>query len=566
MLRPIIAGMALLFFPGAVAQDVPSAPANPPAPAAGSAPAAPVTGSAMCGGDGAVPKIPTLLPGYGGGGFVVRTMVPEAQAFFDNGMQLGQAFAHKASIAAFAEAVRLDPNCAMCRWGEAWASGPTINYPIDAAAMVKLEAKVLTAERLAASGPAKERELLAALRLRYVRGGGKGPGDLAFARAMDVLAERYPDDDAIATLTADAWMILTAHSDRMRYMPRSVVLLERVLKRHPDYTPAIHFYIHATEISGFPKRAEPYADRLAALAPAASHLVHMPSHTYYWIGRYQDAADTNMRAVEIGMANAKRLGMTMPDGVWQLPYHPHNVQFGVGSALISGDAKTALALSDPLVRIAAGRADGSAYAQIVAGTGYFAQARFADPKIVLALPEPKLPYMKAYWHYARGEAYARLGDVKRVLAEAAAIKPIAAPGNNSPAMAASRMAAIARAVLVGRAAMLDHQPKAALKAFGVASKLQESKIMAGFADPPAWWYPVRRDMAAALLAMGKPAEAIRMADAALAGRPRDPVTLSVRAEAEAAIGSARSAGLDRRAALAGWRGDRAMLGGFGAAR
>ena len=82
-----------------------------------------------CGGDAAAPAKAALLPGYGDGGFKVATAVPMAQAYFDNGMQLAHAFAHKAAIAAMAEAARLDPDCAMCAWGHAWAAGPTTRCP-----------------------------------------------------------------------------------------------------------------------------------------------------------------------------------------------------------------------------------------------------------------------------------------------------------------------------------------------------------------------------------------------------------------------------------------------------
>ena len=78
----------------------------------------------MSHGDMAVSKTAMIMPGYGMGGFPVTTKVPRAQAFFDNGMQLAHAFAHKAAILAMDEAVRLDPACAMCLWGLAWASGP----------------------------------------------------------------------------------------------------------------------------------------------------------------------------------------------------------------------------------------------------------------------------------------------------------------------------------------------------------------------------------------------------------------------------------------------------------
>jgi tetratricopeptide (TPR) repeat protein len=522
----------------------------------------PLDAAPMCGGDMTAPDTPTILTGYGSGGFPIRTGNPHAQAFFDNGMQLAHAFAHKAAIQAFHEASRLDPDCAMCLWGEAWAAGPTINFPIAADVQAKLAATVARAEALAVNTPPRERELIAALKLRYQNGGGAGDGDRAFARAMDALVIRYPIDDEIAVIAADAWMIPSALSNSDANISRAVTLLEGVLKRNPDFTPAIHFYIHATEVAGYPQRAEPYADKLAALAPSASHLVHMPSHTYYHVGRYQDAVDANVKAVALGIANAKRLGLPAPDGVWDLPYHAHNVQYGVGGALISGDAKDALALSDPLIVQAANskRKELGVYPQMVAGTGYFAEARFADPHKVLALPEPKLPYVRAYWHYARGEAAARLGDSALVRTEALAIPDHAGPENAADASdAAGRMMRIGKLVLTGRAAMLDNKPADAFAAFKAAARMQETKAFLSFSDPPAFWYPVRRDMAAALLAMGKPKDALREAEATLRSTPKEPATLALKAQAEAKLGLSVKAAADRGQAMALWHGDPAML-------
>ncbi len=521
----------------------------------------------MCSGDMTAPKSAMILSGYGGGGFPIRTAIPKAQAFFDNGMQLAHAFAHKAAIQAFHEAARLDPNCAMCLWGEAWAAGPTINYPIPPEDVVKLAAMVARAQALAVTAPPKERELIAALALRYQNGGGHGEGDRAFAQAMDALAIKYPIDDEIAVVAADAWMIPSSLSNSTSNISRAVALLEAVLRRNPDYTPAIHFYIHATEMAGYPQRAEPYADKLAGLAPSAAHLVHMPSHTYYHIGRYQDAVDANVKAVALGIANARRLGLTETDGVWDLPYHAHNVQYGVGGALLSGDGKDALALSEPLITRAAAAMpkgkDSGAFAQMVAGTGYFAEARYADPHKVLALPEPKLPYMKAYWHYARGEAAARLGDAALVRKEAALIPDHVGPEKADDATdGAGKMMRIAHQVLNGRAAMLENKPAEALGAFKAAAKMQETKAFLSFSDPPAFWYPVRRDMAAALLAMGKTKDALREADDTLKAVPKEPVTLALKAEAEAKLSRTANADADRTAALASWHGNRAILPGM----
>lgn len=488
-----------------------------------------------CGGDTALPAKAALLAGYGGGGFAIATSVPKAQAFFDNGMQLGHAFAHKAAIAAMAESARLDPACAMCAWGEAWASGPTINYPVSPDETRKLAIKAEAALRLAANGPEKERLLAEALVQRYRK------GNEAFAKAMDALARRYPEDDEILVLAADAWMTFDSNANKTGNTPREIVLLETVLRRSPDYTPAIHFYIHATETAGTSGKAEAYADRLPRLAPAASHLIHMPSHTYYHVGRYQDAVDSNLRAVAIGRENARRLGLPEPDGIWDLPYHAHNVQYGVGAALISGDSGSALALSDPIVaRTAKGSANRfGAYGEMIAGTAYFAEARFADPAKVLALPGPSAAFRfaAAYWHYARGEAQARLGRPADTRAEAAAMQAPGGHGDKGDSAfdAARKMVSIGRLVLEGRAAMLEKDPKRAIAAFSAAAKLQESEVFAGFADPPAFWYPVRRDVAAALLAAGRSREAMAEADAALRAMPREPATLAIRARISAAL-------------------------------
>ena len=477
--------------------------------------------------DRAVPKAAMLLDGYGAGGFRVDTVNPQAQAYFDNGMQLAYAFAHKAAIAAMQQAVRLDPNCAMCRWGEAWASGPTINYGVEGAELVAVAKLAARAARMArVKGTPLERKMTTALVARYRNGGGGKPGDLAFARKMEALAHAHPADDVIATLAADAWMQAPAGKDDVLYKAnceRSVALLEPVLARHPDYSPAIHFYIHATEEAGVGPRAEPFADRLGALAPKSQHLVHMPSHTFYWVGRYADAARVNRHAVDIGLAQAKAMDVPPPEGVWGLPYHAHNVTFGLGGALMAGDGDTALYLGRPLVAKSGAATKDGAFMQALGGSGYVALALFADLKEVMALPAPKLPYLVGLWHYARGEALARSGNAAGVRAEASAISiPVADKEKEGWAWQASQSLHIAHAVLDGRAAMLDGNYAQAVAAFRRGAELQEQPAYGRASDPPLWWFPVRRSLAEAKLASGDRAGARAEAEATMKVRPKDP--------------------------------------------
>lgn len=495
--------------------------------------------------DNAVPMIPTLLTGYGNGGFSVTTSVPAAQAFFSNGMELSAAFAHKAAIAAMREAVRLDPACAMCVWGEALVSGPTINYGSDPAERAPLLTLARKARSLGAKASTpRERDLIEALIPRYLPGKDTHRRDTAYAAAMRGLAARYPSDNEIAVLAADALMVSAFSEDADDFdhdaMDAAITLLEPVLARSPEHTPAIHFYIHATELVGEPAKAEPQADKLARLAPNASHLVHMPSHTFFWVGRYQDAADTNWRAVEIGRANAKRLGLPEPKGVWDLPYHAHNVIFGLGGAMMAGDGRTALNLARPLVAHSAEREKAEPFSQMLAAAGYFAMARFDDPAAVLALAEPKLPYLKAARSYARGEALVWLRDLAGAKAELAAIPAQVAakePGGkiDRDHRAPEQMLGITRAVLEGRIAMAEARYTDAVKAFTAAAEIEETKDFMQFSDPPAFWYPVRRDVAAALLAAGDAAGARAAAAASLRLRPRDPVAEALLRRAEGLV-------------------------------
>lgn len=514
-----------------------------------------------CGGDLpnsglVVPRVTRLLPGYGPGGFRIKTDNAQAQAFFDNGMQLAHAFSHDSAIAAFRESVRLDVGCGMCLWGEAYASGPTINYPISKADESRLAGLAERAVSLSAGASAKERALTAAMALRFKDGGGGGPGDLAFAQAMDRIAELHPADDALQVIAADAYMIHAVNSGNEANFPRAIALIERVLARNPDYAPAIHYYIHATEMTGVAGRAEPFANRLGRVAPSASHLVHMPSHTFYRVGRYHDAARANREAVLLGMADARRIELPLPMGVWRVPYHGHNVHFGIGGALISGDADTALFLARPVIATAR---RGEQVGTMLLAAALFAEGRMGPPTKILAetAPPGSSPYAQAYWRYARGEAAARLGNVAAVRAEANAIALPAQPTSGEAML--YRMAVIGRLTLKGRAAMMERRPQLALAYFREAARLQEMPDFARYADPPAFWYPVRADAAAALLALGRPREALAEADQVLAAWPREPMTLATRAAANAALGNRADAGRDRRAAQSGWHGEAGML-------
>src|SRR5437660_11311148 len=208
---------------------------------------------------------------------------------------------------------------------------------------------------------------------------------------MAKVATQFSDDDEIATLYAEAVMDLSPWNywkpGGREPNPQSAPIvppLERVLGRNPNHPGAIHFYIHAVEASDRPKRAEAYADRLRGAIPGAGHLVHMPSHIYFRVGRYLDALADNKTAAAV---DEKYLHETnAPMGVYRLGYYPHNVHFVLASAQMAGDGPTVIAAAEKLRGLIPDEvARGIALVHPVKAAPYFAHALFSSPDTVLAL-------------------------------------------------------------------------------------------------------------------------------------------------------------------------------------
>lgn len=518
--------------------------------------------SAEHAGVGEPPVAPVMLAGVGDGVSRADTASAEAQAWFNEGLNLYHAFDHIEASAAFARAAALDPTCALCEWGVALGLGPTLNYGITAAERSQALAHATRAAALAKSDDARAKGLIDALIVRY---GADPQRDVLFGKAMEDLAQRYPADSGIAVIAAHALMIPGRGADASA-VARAEALLERVLARTPDDTAAIHYYIHATEFAGHPAKALPYAVRLATLAPGAGHLVHMAAHTLIHVGEYEQVALLNAEALDVDAQVKARLGRSGPPSAQM--YYLHNYVFGLEGALMAGDAALALKYADHAriafpasfdhgaiavpdgIDVTASAADRRARAQSAA---LIAIGRFEPDKALAlheALGDPAL--VRVYTHYARGEALAARGDAAGVRREVEAIKAIGG--------SAGAVADIAVEVLAGRAALLNRAPDEAAQHFARAAARQEQAFpFARSFDPPPWWYPVRRSLAYADLAAGKPVEAVREAKASLAAWPNDALALRVLAEAEAKLGDRDAAASDEAAARHAWRGELASV-------
>jgi tetratricopeptide (TPR) repeat protein len=510
---------------------------------------------------------PPLWEGLGTLSHPITTDSEEAQRYFDQGLRLTYAFNHAEAWRAFKQAQELDPGCAMCFWGEAFVLGANINAPMEESAVQPAFVALTNAKARAGSASAPERALIDALAQRYSSDPGADGAALAaaYADAMARAHKSYPDDQDTAVLFADAvmntspWDYWEADGRTPKgRLGEAIAAIEGVLAANPEHPGAIHLYIHLTEASAEPERAEPHADRLAALMPAAGHIVHMPAHTYYRIGRYLDSLKTNIAAVAADEAYLAQVDAT---GAYPYGYYPHNIHFALVSAFMAGDAENAM--------WAAERLEGKVQDEVAAQIGwiqlikqgpYFTHAHMSDPDTMLAVEEPGdgFPLVKAMWHYARGVAFANKGEVDQARREAAQIAGISQ--SNDPdtayppdvAPVANDTMAIARHVVEARIAQAEDDLARAVAELETAVQIQDSLA---YLEPPFWYYPVRQSLGAALLMAGRAADAEEVLRQSLIDAPNNGWALYGLMEAQKAQGDMAAAAETEKLFGQAWAGE-----------
>jgi hypothetical protein len=154
---------------------------------------------------------PPLWDGLGAVTYKITTTGEAAQDYFNQGFRLTYAFNHGEAQRAFRKAQKLDPDCAMCFWGEALVLGPNINLPMQEDAVAPPFAAAEKARMLAGKTSPREQALIAALTARYAKDANadRAALDAAYTSAMEKVAAQFPDDNDIAVLYAEAVMDLS---------------------------------------------------------------------------------------------------------------------------------------------------------------------------------------------------------------------------------------------------------------------------------------------------------------------------------------------------------------------
>ena len=480
-----------------------------------------------------------LLPGMGKHTHPLGEVPPEAQRYFDQGLNLLYGFNRFEAYRSFEKASQLAPAHPLPKWGMALAKGPHVNQDMDGDVDLKAYCTLLQG----AAHP-----YVAAARARCAG------GDAAYIAAMARLAAAHPDDLDAQTLYAEALMIpvrwrwFTRLGQPAPGMAEAIRVLEGVLRRNPDHPGANHFYIHAVEMSPTPERAIPASQRLMGIVPGAGHLVHMPGHIWLRVGDYEMAAAVNERAAEVDREYFRLTGVT--DSPY-MGYYAHNLHFIAAGRQMQGRSAEAIAaakvLNDAVMPMAAVMPE---MVDIFGPYYWFVLERFGRWEEILSLPQPdpKLTAATAFWHWVRTLALHGLGrdttEERKAFAAARRAIPRNRPWLGSTAGTIFDLAAH---VLAAR---LAPDAAAAVPHWRLAVAAQDAL---SYEEPPLWYAPLRESLGGALLRAGQSAEAETVFRRGLVDSPRNGRILFGLAQALAAQGKKEAAASVERELSDAWR-------------
>jgi tetratricopeptide (TPR) repeat protein len=477
----------------------------------------------------------TLMAGFGDLHHPVSTRNQQAQQFFDQGLRLIYAFNHDEAARSFQRAAELDPKLAMAYWGIAEAVGPNYNDPASDERFQQAHNAIQKAVALQANASPAERAYIAALAQRFPADPKADRRKAAedYRDAMREVMRQYPDDPDAATLFAEAgmnlhpWGLWLPDGTPQEGTTEIVAALETVIRHNPNHMGAIHYYIHCVEASQSPERALAGANRLAALAPAAGHLVHMPAHVYIRTGDYQSAVLTNEKAAAADEAYLKASGA---QGIYPMMYYSHNLHFIAMCSAMNGNYPEAKKAADQLA------AHVSPYLKEMPPLEGFTTISMAvdvrfhrwDDLLQTKAPDPSMKIATLYYHFARGMALAATGKIGQAEAEYAIVAE--AEKNTPPDLVfsppvdnkAKDIFKIARDVLGAKIALAKKDTATAITLLRAAVAVEDSLK---YDEPPDWFFPVRELLGAVLLASGNATGAEIVFRDDLQRHPRNPRSL-----------------------------------------
>ncbi|MGB2671044.1 MAG: hypothetical protein WA621_17585 [Candidatus Acidiferrum sp.] len=283
---------------------------------------------------------PQKLTGIGNAHIHI-TASPEAQEWFDQGLNLLHDFWNYESVRAFEQSVRIDPSCAMCYWGiyqaEKFSHSNSKFYSNQALEKaISLKNHASKAERLYIEASAAAE---AAEKSGKEDTSGRDSKEVQIYRK---LVKNNPKDLQARIFLAEALGDGYDDDDQPRAGEKEEhAILQSVLKEDPENSAANHYWIHAVEPSLHPEQALHSAEILGRLAPTSGHMVHMPGHIFYRVGDYARAKEAFAASMKADEAYMQAQHVQVDDD-WN---YVHNLMYAIANLMEAGELDEATALS-----------------------------------------------------------------------------------------------------------------------------------------------------------------------------------------------------------------------------
>lgn len=481
----------------------------------------------------------------------ITTQSKEAQAFFDQGVQLLYSFTPEDAARSFREAQKRDPSCAMCHFGEAWAWGPYLNGPMPPSAAPRAYAAIQRAMQLRSRASEVERTLIEAQALRYRPAYDSATHFQAAARYADAMAQayaEYPNDLDVGTLYAESMMLLEPRRGIWDAAKPSVnrihQVLEEILVKDVNHPGACHLLIHATESNERVGRAEKCAELLGSSIPGASHINHMPSHTFNRIGRWGDAVRSNIEAWHSDLRAEYGEGFAI--------YPSHNLHMLLFSASYDGQGAIANQAAKDYAKITRG-------GEFYLGLTLVRFGRF-DEVLELRNPGDHAIY-RGLWNFARGYAHLRKGALDSARAYLAHVDEAAR--TTSPTLqvrghTAASLLGITGGILRAEILRKDGRAAEGIPVLEAAIALEDGLR---YDEPEPLPFSARHWLGALMLELNRPADAERVYRAELKAHPNNGWSLYGLERALAAQGKTADAAKAREDFRKAWARSDVMIRG-----
>jgi len=347
---------------------------------------------------------------------------PEAQKQFERALAMLHSFYFPETVKAFTAIPETDPSCAIAYWGIAISTRPNpLVGPFDAATLKRGLDAVEKGEAIGAKTQ-RERDWLAAIK-EFYRDFDKVDQDTRtknYAKAMEVLAGKYPDDVEAKIFYALALNETFDHKS-MDPLVKAIKILTPLDKKYPDHPGITHYLIHSYDFAPIARKGVPAANKYAKIAPSAPHAQHMPSHIYSMVGMWQESVASNMSAVKVANEYATR---TKLDGT--LAGVPHSYDFMEYAYLQLGQDAKAKALIDESAAIkkVVGPVSAGNTARSAVPARYMLERQDWKGAAQLQPLGTPFPPAEAITRFARAMGAARSGDLTAAQADIDKLKQL----------------------------------------------------------------------------------------------------------------------------------------------